>query len=215
MTYQNAQFKNTGNDEGDVLNFFNNTLRSLVQKNGGDNTFSTYTEDFHEIYLGLKLCKWIDIYKYFKSFAIKNITKAFVKLNIEQLRNGLSEHGFSLEEINVIEKYLIFSKSSRDLFDSFMIKFENVIYFIPRFYNFIDASRAMISLFGGDKPNSAIGNKGVAFEQYINNLLVYCKKMKVERNISANDQGESYEIDIVFQLDNILFFCECKTISIS
>ena len=48
MTYENARYKNSGNNEGDVLNFFNNQLRNLVQKNGGDNTFATYTEDFHD-----------------------------------------------------------------------------------------------------------------------------------------------------------------------
>ena len=46
MTYQNAQFKNSGNDEGDVFNFFNDTLRNIVQKNDGDNTFSFVTEEF-------------------------------------------------------------------------------------------------------------------------------------------------------------------------
>jgi hypothetical protein len=33
----------------------------------------------------------------------------------------------------------------------------------------------------------------------------------MEINISANDQGETYEVDIVFMLENNLFFCECKT----
>lgn len=30
MTYQNAQFKNCGNDEGDILYFFNDTLRNFI-----------------------------------------------------------------------------------------------------------------------------------------------------------------------------------------
>lgn len=190
--------------ENDDLSIYERTLKSKVQE-------YFYTENFQEIYLGLKLCKWIDIYKYFESCAIKNKEKAFVKLNIEQLKNDLNMNGFSEDEIDVIEKHLIFSKSSRDLFDSFMIKQENIIYFIPRFYDFIDASRAMVSLFGGDKSNSKIGNKGMSFENHINNLLACYKKIKVERNILANDQGEAYEIDLVFQLDDILFFCECKT----
>lgn len=46
MIYQNAQFKNSGNDEGDIINYFNDTLRNLIQRNGGDNTFSFVTEEF-------------------------------------------------------------------------------------------------------------------------------------------------------------------------
>ena len=46
MTYQNAQTKNTGNDEGDVLSFFQNKMRNLIQRNGGDNSFSFVMEEF-------------------------------------------------------------------------------------------------------------------------------------------------------------------------
>ena len=46
MTYYNAQTKNIGNDEGDVLSFFQNKLRNLIQKNGGDNSFSFVMEEF-------------------------------------------------------------------------------------------------------------------------------------------------------------------------
>ena len=46
MTYFNAQTKNTGNDEGDVLKFFTNKLRNLIQHNGGDHSFSFVMEEF-------------------------------------------------------------------------------------------------------------------------------------------------------------------------
>ena len=46
MTYQNAQAKNTGNNEGDVLSFFQNKMRNLIQRNGGDNSFSFVMEEF-------------------------------------------------------------------------------------------------------------------------------------------------------------------------
>ena len=46
MTYYNAQTKNTGNDEGDVLTFFTNKLRNLIQRNGGDHSFSWKDEEF-------------------------------------------------------------------------------------------------------------------------------------------------------------------------
>lgn len=46
MTFNNAQTKNIGNDEGDVLSFFQNKLRNLIQRNGGDNSFSFVMEEF-------------------------------------------------------------------------------------------------------------------------------------------------------------------------
>ena len=46
MTHLNAQTKNLGNDEGDVLSFFQNKLRNLIQRNGGDNSFSFVMEEF-------------------------------------------------------------------------------------------------------------------------------------------------------------------------
>ena len=48
MTYYNAQTKNIGNDVGDVLSFFQSKLRNLIQKNGGDNTFSFIMEEFKD-----------------------------------------------------------------------------------------------------------------------------------------------------------------------
>ena len=33
MTYLNAQAKNLGNDEGDILSFFQNKLRNVIQRN--------------------------------------------------------------------------------------------------------------------------------------------------------------------------------------
>ena len=46
MTYLNAQTKNLGNDEGDVLSFFQNKMRNLIQRNGGNNSFSFVMEEF-------------------------------------------------------------------------------------------------------------------------------------------------------------------------
>ena len=45
MTYLNAQTKNLGDDEGAVLSFFQNKLRNLIQRNGGDNSFSWIMEE--------------------------------------------------------------------------------------------------------------------------------------------------------------------------
>ncbi len=43
MTFLNARAKNTGNNEGDVLDHFNNDIANLIQKNGGVNEFNWKT----------------------------------------------------------------------------------------------------------------------------------------------------------------------------
>ncbi len=43
MTYMNARAKNTGNDEGDVFDHFQDNMAHLVQKNGGDHHFNWKT----------------------------------------------------------------------------------------------------------------------------------------------------------------------------
>ena len=48
MTFENARKKNTGMNEGDITGFFEHDMRLLLQFNSGDNTFSTFSEEFHE-----------------------------------------------------------------------------------------------------------------------------------------------------------------------
>ena len=81
--YNNAQFKNTGNDEGDILNFFNNQLRNLVQKNGGDNTFSVVTENCHDkdcdVHMGVKTKLRLT----HSAHSISQIEKGFVHMEVQ------------------------------------------------------------------------------------------------------------------------------------
>ena len=83
MTYQNARFKNSGNDEGDVLNFFNDTVRNLIQKNGGDNTFSTFSEEFHEKDIPLQIGEKTHIMLTHPNHTISQIEKSFISMKIE------------------------------------------------------------------------------------------------------------------------------------
>lgn len=93
MTYQNAQFKNTGNDEGDVLNFFNNTLRSLVQKNGGDNTFSIVNENCHDKDPSVPIGVKTKLRLTHSGHSISQIEKGFINMTVEfnvKLRNSFA-----------------------------------------------------------------------------------------------------------------------------
>ena len=83
MTYQNAQFKNSGNDEGDILNFFNNHLRTLVQKNGGDNTFSIVEELCHDKDETIPLGTKTKIRLTHSGHTISQIEKSFIEMTVQ------------------------------------------------------------------------------------------------------------------------------------
>ena len=83
MTYANAQYKNSGNDEGDILNFFNNELRNLVQKNGGDNTFSIVSEHCHDKDCPVGKNTKTKLKLTHSSHAISQIEKGFISMEVE------------------------------------------------------------------------------------------------------------------------------------
>ena len=84
MTYQNAQFRNFGNDEGDILNFFNDHLRNLVAKNGGDNSFSSFSEEFHDKDIPIeKLSERTRISLTHNNHTITQIEKSFINMIVE------------------------------------------------------------------------------------------------------------------------------------
>lgn len=173
-----------------------------------------YTEDFQERYLEMKLYDWIRAYMYFKTIALENRGEIYISISSQKVKSDLRIEGFSSNEIDIILKQFRFSKEKKDLFDSFLIPDGEQIYFIPEIFDLIDPSRAMLSLFGDDESDekkSQIANKGVAFENHISELVNEKKKINIQKNILANVGEEAYEVDIVFELDGILFFCECKT----
>ena len=81
--YQNAQFKNSGNDEGDVLNYFNNHLRNLVQKNSGDNTFSIVQEECHDKDAPVRLNTKTKLRLTHSAHTISQIEKGFMNLTLK------------------------------------------------------------------------------------------------------------------------------------
>ncbi len=114
MSYENARYKNSGNDEGDVLNFFNNHLRNLVQKNGGDNTFSSYTEDFHDKDLPVKIGERTKIMLTHPNHTISQIEKSFIEMDIE------FEVGFAIPLFN-------FNFRSREIHDDGTTKDNSIL----------------------------------------------------------------------------------------
>ena len=83
MSYSNAQFRNSGNDEGDILNYFNVYLSNLVQKNGGDNTFASYSEEFHNHDIPQKIGDKTRIMLTHPNHTISQFEKGFINMNVE------------------------------------------------------------------------------------------------------------------------------------
>lgn len=112
MTFQNAQFKNSGNDEGDVLNFFNDTLRNLIQKTHqtdpgyyGQGIYATdnpyyalmYSNGFHELGINQKAyiicCR--SIYNETKIVNISDIKEYYGKPIKPDIKNAFGiNHAF-------------------------------------------------------------------------------------------------------------------------
>lgn len=110
MTYQNAQFKNSGNDEGDILEFFNDTLRNLVQKNGGDNTFSFVTEEFQNKDVPMPVGTKTRLKLTHSGHTISQIEKGFINATVEfkvKLQNDINEGDISLRDTEGLNRIFI------------------------------------------------------------------------------------------------------------
>ena len=110
MTYQNAQFKNSGNDEGDVLNFFNDTLRNLIQKNGGDNTFSFVTEEFQNKDVPMPVGTKTRLKLTHSGHTISQIEKGFINATVEfkvKFQNDIEADAISTVDTEGLNKIFV------------------------------------------------------------------------------------------------------------
>ncbi len=120
MTYQNAQFKNAGNDEGDVLNFFNDTLRNLVQKNGGDNTFSFVTEEFQNKDVPMPIGSKTRMKLTHSGHTISQIEKGFINMHVKfsvKLQNKINTGDVSTKDTSGINRIFIGFKDSVEIIE--------------------------------------------------------------------------------------------------
>ncbi len=83
MTFENARKKNTGMNEGDITGFFEHDMRLLLQFNSGDNTFSTFSEEFHEKDIPLPIGEKTHIMLTHPNHTISQIEKSFISMEIE------------------------------------------------------------------------------------------------------------------------------------
>ena len=113
--YQNAQFKNSGNDEGDVLNYFNNHLRNLVQKNSGDNTFSIVQEECHDKDVPVRLKTKTKLRLTHSAHTISQIEKGFINMHVKfavKLQTKINAGDISTKDTTGLNRIFIGFKDS-------------------------------------------------------------------------------------------------------
>ena len=116
MTYLNAQTKNLGNDEGDVLAFFQNKIRNLIQRNGGDNSFSWIMEEFKDKDAPLPVGTKTRIKLTHSGHTISQIEKGFSTILLDfQLK--LSEPVDVSADKNKLMKLFVGFKNSVEFFE--------------------------------------------------------------------------------------------------
>lgn len=167
-----------------------------------------YTKDYSSTYLGVKLECWIKAYTFFYKLA-KESVEIIEEFSKKSMLEALMNNGISYEEAKIVLSIFEYRRSSEDIYDAFLIPQDENVIFVPNIYVNIDPSRAMMSIFGTNE-KSKIEQKGEAFEGYLNSLIRKCG-IKVISNVKGKLGEEIYEIDLLFQIDNILFVCECKT----
>lgn len=114
--------------------------------------------------------------------------------------------GIPEEYANQIFDALVYNKKSSDLYDFPLVKTGNKYMIMPALLNVAHPGKLLISRFRQNDFN--ISQKGKLFEQEIINIL---KKHNIPViQIHRKQNGKDYECDVVFLLDDTLFFCECK-----
>lgn len=198
-----SEYERTGNWEERQRGY-----KELMRRNLKEYFFS---EDLLEEYLGIELGKWVNIYTYFAKIAYES-PKTIIKFKRETLIKEISKEVCDQSKAEKILNYFTFTKKSTDIFDSFLIAEKEELIFVPSIFLSIDPSRAMISLFGKkDDFDGGLNKKGTSFERHIYELVKETCRENVKGNIKENYQGETYELDLVFMLEDNVFICECKT----
>ena len=125
MTYANVQYQNRGNDEGDVLNFFNDKLRNLIQRNSGDNTFSIVQENCHDKDEPVNLNTKTKLRLTHSAHTMSQIEKGFVEIFL-QLKLKLDA-----------EKPLFYDKAHRHL-QYIFVGFKDAVELISEAFFWVD-----------------------------------------------------------------------------
>lgn len=141
---------------------------------------------------------------------IKNI-KVLKKFHDSSLIKYMPEllQSIPREKAEIILDKFIFTKSSKDLYDSPIIEHEKGYIILPQILLGIDFSRALFSIIS----NSNVGNieqKGLNLESTVQKMIEKVFS-KFECNKKGKVNGQDYELDFVYKYNDELIFLEIKT----
>ncbi|EEM07593.1 hypothetical protein bmyco0003_57410 [Bacillus pseudomycoides] len=144
---------------------------------------------------------------YQKNIYMKNdLNKICLVLSGSKWRKKFESAGIPNKYSKKVIEFLIFSKQSNDLFDCPFIKFEDKLLVVPSINLNLDASRAIILNANSNQINLA--SKGYTFEKIIADTL---KKRNIKCiSEKKHNQGETYECDAIFNIEETLYFVEIK-----
>lgn len=169
-----------------------------------------YTEDFNQEYMGVTLAEWVKGYLALYKIALTCTEPILLPEAI--LLSMYNANSIRVEAAKIILENLSFSVSSRDLYDSPLIKFGDELLVLPRLIESIDFSRSIFSLLSNVQKDTdtQISQKGKNFERYINNLV----KLQFDihsSGLKVAEGQETYEIDGLFFDEGTVVILEAKT----
>ncbi len=118
MTYLNARTKNTGNNEGDVYQFFANEMSNLIQKNGGDNHFNWFTQEAFEQTAPHPVNTKTNLRLTSSNFHITQFEKSFITVKLD-LQLGITHTGDSVDyadDVSSLCQVFVGLKNSAEFF---------------------------------------------------------------------------------------------------
>lgn len=164
-------------------------------------------------YHGLRLSEWIRGY-FSIQYIAKNIKAGKAKsiLGRDDICDTLIRSGIPKDKCYLFIDLVTFSRNSKDLYDSPLIKLEDNRFYIS-YSSCLNTNVSNIILSRFSSLDTDTSGKGYAFEDevrtVVSNNVGNCEHIKFKRGL------EEYEYDAVFILDSRLFVLECKNRSLS
>lgn len=173
-----------------------------------------YTDDFNQEYLGVSLNEWIMGYLTLYKISLMYSEPTLLTENI--LLSMYKANLIREESAKIILKNLSFSVSSRDLYDSPLIKFGHEFLLLPKFIESIDFSRSIFSLLSNVQNDfdTQISQKGKNFERHINSLVKYQFDI-CSSGLKVVEGQETYEIDGLFFDGGTVVVLESQIVKLS
>ena len=139
---------------------------------------------------------------------IKKSEELFNSPIIVQIKELLSKL-ISREKAEIILDKFIFTKDSKDLYDSPIIEHEKGYIILPQIFLAIDFSRALFSIISNSNKGN-IEQKGDNLENTIKKIIERVFS-KFEHKKKGKFNGQKYELDFIYKYKDELIFLEIKT----